>query len=329
MRNIPYIAVAFLLLTFGTNANAQLPGAKDAKKETPIKPDPNITFPEYIRSVNALTQTVLRDHEKDNRTEAYDTLFNTLHAALMMPEADTCAFQYQLEGISVQNAPDGEFSIFTWQLFADDSTYIYGGLMRMKNGTIFRLTDKAREHRQPFNVRLRHTDWYGALYYRIMPFRHEGKDMYLLLGFNAHGFYTRRKLIDVLYFENDKPRFGYNVLQMKDGRGKIQGVQRFIMEYSASVTVSLNYSEADKMIVYDHLIYGAPIEGGGSTNVPDGSYCGLRLEKGKWIYVDKLHNDEINPNTTWDNPTAPMVEKPLFDRKNAKKTNIFGRERRR
>ncbi len=318
-----------LFLVFGLafmatlQAQPPLPGAKISEKN--LAPDPNISFEQYLAMVNGYTATVLRDAETQPRLDAHDSLFNTLQIALMMPEADTCLFENRLKGISVQRAPKGKFSIFTWQLFVDDSSYRYGGMIRMDDGKIFRLTDKANEVKQPFTTRLRHDNWYGALYYKMLPFTHNDKEMYLLIGYNAHSFFTRRKLIDVLYFENDKPRFGYNVLQMKDGMGKVRGVQRFIMEYSASVTVSLNYSEADKMIIYDHLIGGSPIEGGGMTNVPDGSYCGLKLEKGNWVYIDKLHEDNYDPKDP--NSVVPLpVDKPLFN-ENTKKRNIFGRDK--
>ena len=299
---------------------------ENAQKDKTIMIEEGVTFQDYIKMANREVETVLHDTELENRQQAHENLNKIMAQMLVMPQADTFEFEKHLIGISVQKPDDGKFAIFTWQFYVDDNTYLYGGYMRMKNRTLFRLDDKSKEHTQPFDLRLRHTNWYGALYYRIMPFKYDGKQMYLLFGYNAHSFFARRKLLDVLYFENDKPRFGYKVIEMKDGRGVKRTVSRFILEYSASVAVTLNYSEIDKMILYDHLVGGSPIEGGGTLNIPDGSYCGLRLEKGKWVYVDKVHEDVYDPQTSWNNPTAPTPN-PIFDNKKSKETDIFGKNK--
>lgn len=313
----------FTLMPFHTTIKAQ--DLETNELASTLAEEDN-SFPTYLKRANRAAKEILENIEEEARAQAHEDLKGIFDKMLKMPEADTCKFENYLQGISVQKPNDNKFTVFTWQYFVNDSTYLYGGYMRLKDGTVFRLDDKAREHKQPFDLKLRHTNWYGALYYKIMPFRHDGQDMYLLFGYNAHSFFARRKLLDVLYFDNGKPRFGFKTIEMKDGRGVKRTVSRFILEYSASVMVTLNYSETEKMILYDHLVGGAPIENGGTLNIPDGSYCGLKLEKGKWIYIDKVHEDEVNPNTTWDNPTAPMPN-PIFDNKKSKDTDIFGKQK--
>jgi hypothetical protein len=43
-------------------------------------------------------------------------------------------------------------------------------------------------------------------------------------------------------------------------------------------------------VLFDHLIESGT-SFGTVTNVPDGSYDGLRLEKGRWKYINKVFND--------------------------------------
>lgn len=236
----------------------------------------------------------------------------------------------ELKGISVLQPEDKRFKIFTWQLYVDKEHYKYHGLIQTKEGKIFPLTDGSDEMRTVEFMTLRHTDWYGALYYNIKAFKHEGQDAYVLFGFDAYSFYNRRKLLDVLYFDgNGKPRFGKNVLQMKDGRGQIRKVKRFVMEYSSSVNVTLNYSKEQDMIIYDHLIYGSPIANTGPSSVPDGSYCGLQLKRsGMWTFIDKVHKD--NPKNILVNATS--YESALIDGQEQKKKkknqkDLFGRQR--
>lgn len=239
-----------------------------------------------------------------------------------------------LEGISVLQPEDKAFRVFTWQLYVDKEHYQYHGFIQTKEGKVFPLTDGSDEMRTVEFMTLRHTDWYGALYYNLKEFKHEGKKAYLLFGFDAFSFYNRRKVLDVLYFDgNGKPRFGKTVLQMKDGRGQVRKVKRFLMEYSASVNVTLNYSEEQDMIIYDHLIYGSPIAQAGPSSVPDGSYCGLKLDRsGLWTYVDKVHKDD--PNNVLVNATS--YENAFKDGQNQKKErakdkkkekDLFGRPR--
>lgn len=239
-----------------------------------------------------------------------------------------------LEGVSVLQPEDKAFRVFTWQLYVDKEHYTYHGFIQTKEGQVFPLTDGSDEMRTVEFMTLRHTDWYGALYYNLKEFKHEGKKAYLLFGYDAFSFYNRRKVLDVLYFDgNGKPRFGKTVLQMKDGRGQIRKVKRFLMEYSSSVNVTLNYSEEQEMIIYDHLIYGSPIAQAGPSSVPDGSYCGLKLERsGLWTYVDKVHKDD--PNNVLVNATS--YEDAFKDGQNQKKArakdkkkekDLFGRQR--
>ncbi len=317
----------FALVGFVLSANAASAQIEDKTRSDAGTINSRKTLPEYIEDANRLSDRLLHSPDTLTRRVANDSLHITFSEALALEEAKGYKFeQTQFQGISVVASPDNAVTFFTWQYFVNDSTYLYGGYLHTKEGKTFALTDKAREHRNAFQLRLRESNWYGALYYRIIPFEANQKTMYLLFGYNAHSFFARRKLLDVLYFENDKPRFGYPAIEMKSNKGQLQTVQRFVMEYSASVSVILNYSDLQKMIIFDHLIYGAPVEGGGSTNIPDGSYCGLKLEKGKWTLIDKVHKDEyINFGlATTDKAILPA---PILGGSNDKSISIFGRKR--
>lgn len=289
--------------------------------------NPDSTFLLQIDTANSFAKTILADRNQATRLEAHKNLEAYLQKMLANPANKDVDYAQHLKGVSVQTPADKAFNLFSWQVFVDDSTYLYGGMLQTQKGDVFKLTDKAAEHRQAQLLRLKHTDWYGGLYYNVVPFEHKNKQMYLLFSYNAHAFFTKRKILDVLHFENGKPKFGYNCIEMQDARKKKQTVQRFILEYSSAVMVTMNYNPTDQMVVYDHLLAGSTNgKKGGTSGVPDGSYCGLRLEKGVWKFVEKIHNDEYDPATTWNNPTAPTPH-PVEDFDNKKKQkNIFGRE---
>ncbi len=244
------------------------------------------------------------------------------------------AYEYafdDLEGISILQPQDKKFRIFTWQIYIDKSDYQYRGYLQKADGTVFPLEDKSEQMRGVEFSLLKPENWYGALYYNMKTFKHDGQDCYLLFGLDMYGFFNRRKVLDVLYFDgNGKPRFGKTVLEMKDGRGRLRKVKRMLLEYSATVSVTLNYNEDLDRVVFDHLIYGSPIRGEMPTNVPDGSYSGMVLTKdGIWKYVDKIYKDD--PNNVLINATSfetiLQEDAETNKGKKKKKKDIFGRSK--
>jgi len=61
-----------------------------------------------------------------------------------------------------------------------------------------------------------------------------------------------------------------------------------LFEYSAEASVRVNWDEQYQMILFDHLIPWPSPFGHGISYLPDGSYDGLRFEKGRWKFVESL-----------------------------------------
>ena len=275
--------------------------------------------------MRGLIEDVLTNRNLDVRQEASKELEEVLEATLKQEGSFGYEFT-ELQGISIQQPENKAFRIFTWQLYVDKNSYQYRGFIQTKDGKVFKLQDKSDDMRTVEFSIFKPEYWYGALYYNLKEFKHDGEQMYLLFGYDAFDFYNRRKLLDVLYFDSSgRPRFGKTCLEMKDGRGRKRKVKRFVMEYSASVNVTLNYNKEEEMVVYDHLIYGSPIKSAGPTNVPDGSYCGLTLTKdGTWQYVDKVHVDDPN-NVLVDATSYQKIIQDNGGQGRKKKKDIFGR----
>lgn len=277
--------------------------------------------------LSQLMELVLTDTSKAVRQSTSDRIQQTLEELLQAPGAYAYPFD-ELRGISVLQPASKAFRIFTWQLYLDDNNYRYKGIIQTKGGKIYPLKDGSDGMKTVEFSTYRHNDWYGALYYNLQAFQHKGQECYLLFGYDAYSFYNRRKVLDVLYFDDKgDPRFGKAVLEMKDGRGQIRTVKRMLLEYASSVNVSLNYSEAESVVKYDHLIYGAPIPGGGPSSVPDGSYSGLKYNPraGTWQYIDKLYKDDPN-NVLIDATSYGRMVQDGNNRKKKKK-DLFGRMR--
>ncbi len=258
-----------------------------------------------------LAYAVVNDSIEQERFAACKVLITSLVKALKTENSFKYPFS-RLKSLSIMAPPDSSFRIFTWQLFVNDSTYRYYGAIQMNKRELkmFPLIDRSFEMDVPPTYeQLANDNWYGALYYNIRQFDTKEGRKYLLMGYDAFEFFDKRKVIDVLSFdEKGIPLFGAPIFARDKAKPGLKE-QRLIFEYSAAASIRVNWDEQYKMILFDHLITFPSPYGRGMTQVPDGSYDGLRFEKGQWKFIDKVFND------TQDEPPFP---EPVLDARKGK-----------
>jgi hypothetical protein len=243
-------------------------------------------LPEFEEEIAVLAHTVVNDTALSERLKASEGLTFSIQQALKLPNAFSYNFE-KVKGVSMLAPEDGAFRLFSWQVFINDSTYKYEGLFVNPSGKVFSLKNTSREMAKPATATGSDKRWYGCLYYKIVPFKKDKKnDAYVVLGYESYDFFTRRKIMDVLTIENGKPKFSSPLIEYKAANGKMKTCNRYIMEYSAAAAVRLNYDPEFEMIVFDNLIMGP-----GGQYVPDGSYSGFKLDKGKWKFEETLFKD--------------------------------------
>ena len=256
---------------------------------------------------------VVNDSVEQERFTACRALISYLVQTLKTPNSFSYPFD-RLKSVSILAPPDSSFKVFTWQLFVNDSTYRYYGAIQMneKELKLFPLIDRSFEmDYKPVDEVHTHEKWYGALYYNIVPLKKGRKTKYLMFGYDAFSFFDKRKVLDVLWFDEDGvPRFGDPVFNRENPEER-----RLILEYSAEASIRLNWDEGYEMILFDHLIPMASPFGRGITYVTDGSYEGFKIERNKLKYVEKVF-DQINEE-------VPMPE-PVLNSGNKK--DILGRK---
>lgn len=261
-----------------------------------------------------LAFAVVNDSLPDMRFIACRSLITCLVRTLKTENSFHYPFD-RLRSISILAPPDSSFRIFTWQLFVNDSTYRYYGAIQMNAPELklFPLIDRSFEMpAPPLREMLTPERWYGALYYNLKPFDTREGRKYLLFGFDGYTFFEKRKVLDVLSFDPaGNPHFGAPVFEKTGDPDKML---RLILEYTSEAKVRLNWDEQYQMILFDHLIQMANPYTGGMMNVPDGSYDGFKLEKGRWHFVDKVFNDTMEE--------APRPD-PVLDSGSGK--NILGK----
>ncbi len=103
-------------------------------------------------------------------------------------------------------------------------------------------------------------NWYGCVYYNIIKQTINRQNYYTLFGFEAADFESRRKIVEILHFdEQQKPVFGAPIFYLTDSsKNKINDtLSRFFIEYKWNACPTLNYDKELELIVFDHL---APLD---------------------------------------------------------------------
>lgn len=199
------------------------------------------------------------------------------------------------QALGVITSPDKLVRVYTWAMPLANGTYEYYGFVqyfakKYSKTVLLELTDRSATIENPFKETVNHENWYGALYYDIVPAKYKGKQHYLLLGWDGNDMFTNKKIIEpVVFSSSGKPRFGAPVFKLKKGK-----FRRVIFEYSTRASMALKYDTQNKMIIFDHLAPAEPqYEGNYRYYGPDFSYDGFTFKKGKWWYIPTV--DARNP----------------------------------
>ncbi len=214
--------------------------------------------------------------------------------------------------VGILKSADEKFRIINWDMLYKDGTHKYFGFIQVKNEKtnkydVYELKDvsetpaiKSAETHSGDNTR-----WFGMLYYKIV----KTDDYYILLGLDEYDKFVTKKVIDVLSFKSDgTPVFGKNVFNNVPKKHP----KRMIFEYSAQSTITVDYDENDKKIIFNHV--GPPdpfLEGQYQFYIPDGSFDCFQYKRGSWNYKEDC--DARNPKSRLDNAKPPKdKEKPIF-----------------
>jgi len=180
---------------------------------------------------------------------------------------------YDLKNVGIIKSEDDKLRIITWNLPYNDRTHKYFGFIQYKKNKrtydFYELKDQSDEIRNPEMAILNCSNWYGALYYEIITNKNRSTDYYTLLGADLNNLLTKKKIIDILYFDdNDKPVFGDKVF-----KNKIPPVSRVIFEFNGQTNMTLTFDKEKEMIIFDHLSPSKPsLKGQFEFYGPDFSY---------------------------------------------------------
>ena len=248
--------------------------------------------PDYLELVKAETRLqVLFDQLYSDSLSDMDAILDTIHKE--MSEALTMQgsmdFPWnRLDKIGVVTSADKKVRIFTWHIMDDFDHYRYFGFIQlgMKKGKtrLFKLKDKGKPQRGIVKLEQTNEDWYGKLYYQILTNQFKRKTYYTLLGMDFNNSHSTIKSVEVIAIQRNAPQFVRSLFF--NGH---DFVDRFVLEYSSQVAISVRYDPGTDMITLDHLVPLHPIyENNFEFYGPDGSIDGLEFSGGRWNFRDDI-----------------------------------------
>jgi hypothetical protein len=180
-------------------------------------------------------------------------------------------------------SPDSAIKIVTWNLVLGNRPGKYfcfiikRGVKGEKN-KVYSLTSDYKESGIKNDTTYSISDWYGALYYDIRPFRIGDKTCWILLGIDYGNQLISRKVIEVLNFTPEGTLYFGKKWFSEDKKLRF----REVLEYGSSGMITLRFA-SEKSIVFDHLVpFSQSQTGDRQFYGPDYSYDAYNLADGIW-----------------------------------------------
>ncbi len=231
---------------------------------------------------------LLVDETNDYRKKEINSKILSLFKEALKSEDSFYYPFFDLKNVGIISSDDDKLRIITWNLPYSNHTHKYFGFIQYKKNKrvydVYELNDKSPDIKNPELAILNNKNWYGALYYQIITNKYKGTEYYTLLGADLNDLLTKKKIIEILYFNhNDEPVFGKQVF-----KNKSYPVSRVIFEFNGQTNMALTFDKEKEMIVFDHLSPSRPsLKGQYEFYGPDFSYDGLKFERGIWnSYTD-------------------------------------------
>lgn len=251
----------------------------------------NVTLKAKIKQLVVLRKAVLEAENEEERVEANADFLRFMRDALAHPASFETDFD-TIPSIADLRSGDGYFRMINWNLPYDDGTNRYFCFVqyydkKLKENKVVELKkgfrDLEEEYRKVFSDR----DWYGCLYYQIIPSKkgRKRKRAYMLLGWDGHDQYSSLKVIDVMTITNRGIRFGADIFEYPYERN----IRRYILQYKADASVSLQYDERKKRFIFNELVPMQPdLEGIYEFYIPVLEFDAFEWKRRKWEFIEKV-----------------------------------------
>ena len=223
------------------------------------------------------------------------------------------AFEYPFDSLSkymsIIKSPDNQFKLFNWNYELVNEQQSYGCFIMKYNKeeesySTIKLFDASMYAKDPEFNQYNNKNWYGVLYYAIIPVKKDKLIYYTLLGWDGNNKFSNKKIIETMSFQNNgNVKFGLPYFTYPNGKTK----RRVIFQYNKQSYMSLKYfkERKEELIIFDHLIPKSPqLKGMYDWYVTDLSFDAFKLENNKWVFVGQVNKNSKKEvkNRPYNNP---------------------------
>ncbi len=259
-----------------------------------------------VTEIAYYSDIVINAEDGTHRTRANEDLLANIDLFLNTPGS----FHTSLDSISWLYVLHGnDFRLVSWQLRITNEEFKYGAFIQWEDRHVY------FKDSRPFINGSAYTTytpaaWYGAVYYKMIPFEREKMIYYILLGYNAENSLLNTKVADVLDLTSAQPLLGVPVFT---GAGDPQ--TRLMVSYADISPARVQFDEKLNGILIDHVSTLAGVgPNGESLPIPDGSLDAWILKKGNWVFEEEVYDVKSKD---------PLMTKERKDKKEEK--DIMGR----
>lgn len=196
----------------------------------------------------------------------------------------------QLVNLGKIYSDDHMVRVYTWSFPLEDKTFQYGGYVQYKNKnkvTTTPLLIQGDPVLPAEEKKLDNNHWYGALYYRLFKVKKKKETYYIALGWSGLNAATDFKVIEPMQFSSNGKLQSLGKMVFKETGRKAP--YRIILEYNSEGKVTLDYTNQENRIIFDHLMPIEPIYTGiKSYYGPDFTYDAFLLKKGDWHFEENI-----------------------------------------
>jgi hypothetical protein len=240
-----------------------------------------------ITELSSILDSLRAAKTDDDKSSINDRFSSLMEKTLNEPSI----FNYTLSELTTVgciDSPDSELRIVNWNIEQEDESQRYFAFVlkrdvKKNKHEVFSLTHNVYSELKPSET-LDASNWYGALYYKIIPEIKGSKKYYTVLGWNGATKESNMKLIDVISFSGNALKLGAPIFKIENNT-----LKRVFFEHSRKANISLKWEPEYKRIIFDHLSPETPsMFGFYEYYVPDMTYDAFVFEDGKWVLKEDV-----------------------------------------
>lgn len=243
----------------------------------------------YTERINSIFLRVKEEKSKEALLRKNDSILLIIREIAEQEGS----FDWELDSLKFMKkfvADDRQMALYSWVVPMGESSRLYNAVFQTAEGETYTLKQIADTSYIPKN-QLYAKDWYGALYYEIIPFKSEKRTLYALVGWRELAD-RQQKVVDVLDVSSGELLLGQPLFvhTEEDFYGEKHTItqNRLVFEYDKRITMFIKYNKRKNRIELDNLSPMEVVDGKVLSYGPDFSVNAYRLKKGRWIFVEDI-----------------------------------------